>query len=188
MTVVRPRRAVWWLITSGAVMLVIVASLPWIWARRIESAVLAELVHRHGRDFAIIRMHVDGRVGERLDLYRKLWHHLASIPDPAIDFHPNHGYWHHHLVVVVSDNRRVYRYHWSLRQHRLVLQAAGPIETLSPAEGYGKQTDRWYHYAPTDLEHRRGVSWRKFPARLDVEALDLFYEFRQDEPGPGPGR
>ena len=181
MTVVRSRRTVWWLIAAGVLTLAAVASLPWLWARWIESAVLAELIHQHGQDFAIIRMHVDGRVGERLDLYRKLWHHLASRPDPAIDFHPNHGYWHHHLVVVVSDNRRVYRYYWSLRQQRLVLQAAGPIEVF-PHHREWEQVDRWYHYAATDLDHRRGVTWRRYPAGLDVESLNLFYEFRRDGP------
>ena len=179
----RSRRTVWWLIAVGVLLLALIASLPWIWARRIESAVFAELTRRHGQDFAIIAMHVDGEDGERLNLYRKLWYHLTTKPDYSARWNPGRIYGSYHLGVLVSDNRSVYRYYWSLREDRLELEGEARLKALSMDD-----RQRAYLWIEPEVRLRHGVRWKQHPVGAWINWYpDAFAPYPPDGNGlPGP--
>ena len=152
MTVVRSRRTVWWLCSIGAIVLMFATALPWLWARLVEAAALNELIRRHGDDFAIIEMHVAGEIGERMDLYRLLWNRTVNKREVWTRI-PGAGNCHH--AILVSDNRKVYVYYWSLRLDRLILRNECLIDHVRDVESSD------YRYVPAQLERRRGVQWKR---------------------------
>lgn len=89
----------------------------------------------------MLGMHIDGQPGRRLNLYATLWH-----------FATEHYFVHPHLAVLLSDNQRIFRYHWSLRQGALVLNASVLIEDIP------HQHER-YRWNASNCTWTDGVRW-----------------------------
>lgn len=182
MTAARPRRTVWWLVAAGGLLLALIASLPWLWARWIEGAVSAEVVRRHGEDYAIIGMHIDGDDGESLNLYRKLWRHVVNrlaTGEKRWDPDRDGNYLHHHLSLLVSDNLKTYHYHWSLRQGRLVLTGVTRVNAMALERPWSD-----YLYTEADVEWRRGLRWKR---NLDDHEIAWYHPSWELRPDSGKG-
>jgi hypothetical protein len=165
---------------AGAVVSMFVAALPWLWARRVEAAALDELIRRHGDDFAIIEMHIDGNEGERLNLYDKLWYQVTTRREahgtaPYTD--AGRIYGSHHLAVLVSDNQKTYLYYWSLRSNRLVLGEERRVNALALTRPWSD-----YLYRESDCDRRRGVRWKRNPDGHEIVWYHPSWELR---PHPG---
>ena len=116
---------------------------PAIWSNHITNKINSTIRRNHGNNYAIIGMHSDGENGFGVKMYKKLkiyaefhWNNFKG--NEELNSKPFH---HYHCGVLISDNAKLYRYYWSIRLDKLILEESVNLPTEKDSKYYWKEDE-----------------------------------------------
>ena len=138
-------------------LLISIGITPLIWTIYIKKQIVNHIKMNHGQNYAIIGLnvnHYDARETFHFNMYERLYTYMCFKYGDNYYFNA-----YHHCAVLVSDNDKIYRYYWSIRENNLVLDESKQISD---------EFKTLYRYVDTDIAYKHGM---RFKANVDDQDI-----------------
>jgi len=121
-----------------------------VWAIQANRKMLSTINETYLGNYAVIGMHSGGGNGFGINMYDILFEYISFEwnvfwENYAVTSRP-FGY--HHAAFLISNNQKIYRYYWSIRDNSLMLDGSGEIPLKNSV---------YYHYVENESLVMKGV-------------------------------